>query len=101
MQEWHQHEEDATGRDAGQAEQMQPATCAFATTFKSSCQCALSTVVTAAGRGLWGRLSTSFGYLGKQGYCTGSNTLGSPSGACHLFPTMLGETGSGMTVGPL
>ncbi len=50
------------------------------------------------GAGLWGRLSQSFGYLSKQGYCTGSNTLGSPSGTCHLFPTMLGETGSGMTV---
>ena len=63
-------------------------------------QCALSAFVWRQGAGLWGRLSTSFGYLSKQGYCTGSNALGSPSGACHLFPTMLGETGSGMTVRP-
>lgn len=63
-------------------------------------QWALSTFVGRQGAGLWGRLSTSFGYLSKQGYCTGSNALGSPSGACHLFPTMLGETGSGMTARP-
>jgi hypothetical protein len=50
------------------------------------------------GAGLWKRLSQSFGYLSQQGYCTGGNTLGSPAGACHRFPTMLGETGSGMTV---
>lgn len=67
----------------------------------SSCQFALNTFTERQGVGLWSRLSTSFGYLSKQGYCTDSNALGSPSGTCHLFPTMLGETGSGMTVRPL
>ncbi|EIE18857.1 hypothetical protein COCSUDRAFT_59785 [Coccomyxa subellipsoidea C-169] len=38
------------------------------------------------GTSLWARYSASFGYLNKQGYCTGSNVLGSPSGDCHLFP---------------
>ena len=37
----------------------------------------------------------SFGYLNKQGYCDGSNKVGAPSGACHLFPVVIGETGTG------
>jgi hypothetical protein len=50
------------------------------------------------GAALWARFSASFGYLNKQGYCDGSNTLGSPSGNCHVFPVILGETGTGFTV---
>lgn len=38
------------------------------------------------GTGLWNRLSTSFGYLTKQGYCSGSN--------CKVFPVVIGEFGS-------
>ncbi|BDA48966.1 probable major extracellular endoglucanase at N-terminal half [Coccomyxa sp. Obi] len=49
------------------------------------------------GTALWARFSASWGYLNKQGYCTGSNVLGSPSGDCHLFPVILGETGTGFT----
>lgn len=50
------------------------------------------------GESLWARLSASHGYLNKQGYCDGGNTLGSPSGNCHLFPVIWGETGTGFTV---
>ena len=50
------------------------------------------------GQSLWARLSASHGYLNKQGYCDGGNTLGSPSGNCHLFPVIWGETGTGFTV---
>lgn len=50
------------------------------------------------GASLWARLSASHGYFNKQGYCMGSNTLGSPSGDCHLFPVIWGETGTGFTV---
>ena len=50
------------------------------------------------GSALWARFSASWGYLNKQGYCDGGNTLGSPSGSCHLFPVLLGETGTGFTV---
>ncbi len=50
------------------------------------------------GQALWARLSASHGYLNKQGYCDGGNTLGSPSGNCHLFPVIWGETGTGFTV---
>ncbi len=53
------------------------------------------------GTELWARFSASWGYLNKQGYCDGSNTLGSPSGNCHLFPVILGETGTGFTVSAL
>lgn len=53
------------------------------------------------GTSLWARYSASFGYLNKQGYCTGSNVLGSPSGDCHLFPVILGETGTGFTASAL
>jgi hypothetical protein len=45
-----------------------------------------------AGPELFARLSQSFGYLNKKGYC--------PSGGaapCHVFPIILGETGSGFT----
>eukprot|EP00884_Botryococcus_braunii_P017026 jgi/Botrbrau1/4006/Bobra.0016s0017.1 len=44
---------------------------------------------------LYQRLSQSFGYLNKQGYCTDSNAVGSPSGTCHIFPVIFGEMGSG------
>ena len=53
------------------------------------------------GAALWARLSASHGYLNKQGYCDGSNTLGSPSGNCHQFPVIWGETGTGFTVSAL
>ena len=46
------------------------------------------------GSSLFYRLSASHGYLNKQGYCTGSNTLGRPSGTCHKFPVIIGETGT-------
>lgn len=46
------------------------------------------------GSDLWKRFSRSFGYLNKQGYCTGSNTLGSPSGTCYKFPVIFGEIGT-------
>jgi hypothetical protein len=52
------------------------------------------------GPALYKRLSQSFGYLNKQGYCTGSNTVGAPSGTCHVFPVILGEMGSGFAVRP-
>ena len=52
------------------------------------------------GAALWARLSASHGYFNKQGYCDGSNTLGAPSGNCHLFPVIWGETGTGFTVSP-
>ena len=52
----------------------------------------------AQGESLWARFSASHGYLNKQGYCDGGNTLGSPSGNCHLFPVIWGETGTGFTV---
>ena len=52
------------------------------------------------GAALWARLSASHGYFNKQGYCDGSNTLGAPSGSCHLFPVVWGETGTGFTVRP-
>lgn len=35
---------------------------------------------------LYNKLSTSGGYLTKQGYCSG--------GTCHQFPIVVGETGS-------
>lgn len=35
---------------------------------------------------LYNKLSTSVGYLNKQGYCMGTN--------CHVFPILVGETGS-------
>jgi hypothetical protein len=41
---------------------------------------------TSSGPALWDRLSTSFGYLTKKGYC-GSN-------GCHVFPVAIGEFGS-------
>lgn len=48
------------------------------------------------GPALYKRLSQSFGYLNKQGYCLdGSNTVGKPSGNCHVFPVVIGETGTG------
>ena len=49
------------------------------------------------GPALYKRLSQSFGYLNKQGYCLdGSNTVGNPSGSnCHVFPVVIGETGTG------
>ena len=50
------------------------------------------------GTALWQRLSESFGYLNKQGYCSGSNTVGQPSGSCHLFPVIIGETGTAFSV---
>ena len=37
---------------------------------------------------LFARLSQSFGYLNKKGYC-------GKAGKCHVFPILLGETGSG------
>ena len=52
------------------------------------------------GAALWARLSASHGYFNKQGYCDGGNTLGAPSGNCHLFPVIWGETGTGFTVSP-
>ncbi len=39
------------------------------------------------GSGLWKRLTDSFGYLTKEGYCDGE-------GACKTFPVALGEFGS-------
>ena len=39
------------------------------------------------GPGLWKRLSSSFGYLTKEGYCTQSNS-------CKIFPIAIGEFGS-------
>ena len=50
------------------------------------------------GAALWARLSASHGYFNKQGYCDGGNTLGAPSGNCHLFPVIWGEAGTGFTV---
>ena len=49
------------------------------------------------GPALYKRLSQSFGYLNKQGYCLdGSNTVGQSSGSnCHVFPVVIGETGTG------
>ena len=48
------------------------------------------------GPALYKRLSQSFGYLNKQGYCLdGSNAVGKPSGNCHVFPVVIGETGTG------
>ncbi len=41
------------------------------------------------GSGLFDRLSLSFGYLNKQGYCSRSN----PNN-CHQFPVVIGETGT-------
>ena len=41
------------------------------------------------GSPLFNRLSLSFGYLNKKGYCSRSN----PSN-CHRFPVMIGETGT-------
>ncbi|KAL0031693.1 hypothetical protein WJX79_001570 [Trebouxia sp. C0005] len=41
------------------------------------------------GSGLFNRLSLSFGYLNKQGYCSRSN-----SNNCHQFPVVIGETGT-------
>jgi len=38
---------------------------------------------------LFNRLSLSFGYLNKQGYCSRSN----PNN-CHQFPVVIGETGT-------
>ena len=42
------------------------------------------------GAGLYRRLSQSFGYLNKEGYCPGDG-----SGPCVRFPVFLGETGTG------
>ena len=49
------------------------------------------------GPALYKRLSQSFGYLNKQGYCLdGSNTVGNPSGSnCPVVPVVIGETGTG------
>jgi hypothetical protein len=47
------------------------------------------------GAPMYKRLSQSFGYLNKQGYCDGGNAVGAPSGNCHVFPVVLGETGTG------
>ena len=41
------------------------------------------------GSALFTRLSQSFGYLNKQGYCSRSN-----SNNCHRFPVVIGETGT-------
>ncbi|DBB06710.1 TPA: hypothetical protein ACH3X1_012211 [Trebouxia sp. C0004] len=41
------------------------------------------------GSGLFNRLSLSFGYLNKQGYCSRSNPHN-----CHQFPVVIGETGT-------
>ena len=41
------------------------------------------------GSALFERLSLSFGYLNKEGYCSRSN----PSN-CHRFPVVIGETGT-------
>ncbi len=41
------------------------------------------------GSGLFNRLSLSFGYLNKQGYCSRSNSKN-----CHQFPVVIGETGT-------
>nr|QOL01204.1 putative extracellular protein TR9_013c [Trebouxia lynnae] len=41
------------------------------------------------GSALFNRLSLSFGYLNKQGYCSRSNP-----GNCHRFPVVIGETGT-------
>ena len=41
-----------------------------------------------SGSALFQRLSQSFGYLNKQGYCAQS------TGQCHQFPVVLGEFGS-------
>ncbi|RYF08132.1 MAG: hypothetical protein EOO40_08025, partial [Deltaproteobacteria bacterium] len=43
----------------------------------------------ATGEGLFNRLSTSFGYLTKQGFCSGNT--------CHRFPVAVGEFGSKFT----
>ena len=51
------------------------------------------------GYDLWRRFSLSWGYLNRQGYCTGSNTVGNPSGTCKQFPVILGETGTNFAVG--
>ena len=53
------------------------------------------------GAALFYRLSAAHGYLNKQGFCTGSNTLGKPSGTCHKFPVIIGETGTNFQVPPL
>lgn len=42
---------------------------------------------TTFGQALYKRLSDSFGYLNKEGYCMGTT--------CHRFPVVVGETGSG------
>lgn len=41
-----------------------------------------------SGPALYEKLSTSGGYLSKKGYCMGSN--------CHVFPIIVGETGSNL-----
>ncbi|KAK9803427.1 hypothetical protein WJX72_011774 [[Myrmecia] bisecta] len=40
------------------------------------------------GPDLWNRLSKSFGYFNKGGYCTGAT--------CHVFPVIIGEIGSSL-----
>lgn len=42
------------------------------------------------GTGLWNRMTESFGYLTKQGFCIGS-------GQCKVFPVAIGEFGSKFT----
>ena len=51
-----------------------------------------------AGPELFARLSQSFGYLNKAGYCPrGADGKPGPRSSCHVFPIILGETGSGFT----
>ena len=58
-----------------------PVTATFSVTLWVSCRY--------TGSGLFNRLSLSFGYLNKQGYCSRSNPQN-----CHQFPVVIGETGT-------
>eukprot|EP00884_Botryococcus_braunii_P019613 jgi/Botrbrau1/6335/Bobra.0339s0042.1 len=48
----------------------------------------------ANGPSLWDRLSKSFGYLNKNGYCISGVVRGNHSSFCHVFPVIIGETGT-------
>jgi hypothetical protein len=50
------------------------------------------------GPSLWDRLSKSFGYLNKNGYCISGVVKGNHSSLCHVFPVIIGETGTAFRV---
>lgn len=47
---------------------------------------------------LWDRLSKSFGYLNKDGYCISGLQSANQSTLCHVFPVIIGETGTAFRV---